>query len=198
MECVQSVSMKVLWNGAKIEEFKPGRGVRQGDPISPYIFVTCMDKLSRLIAECVEDGSWKPMRTGRNDPLISHLMFADDLLLLAEASEQHIEQIWGKLTGNQGWTLGNGKQSRFWADASLGEGRTIIDSVDFRIPDYLMEDRVAEYTNVDGGWDWDRLRMMLPAIVIDKIGPIVPPDEGDGDDKIHYATVVWQLIYGGA
>ncbi|KAI4297353.1 hypothetical protein L6164_037248 [Bauhinia variegata] len=48
MECVQSVSMKVMWNGAKTEEFKPGRGVRQGDPISPYISVTCMDKLSQL------------------------------------------------------------------------------------------------------------------------------------------------------
>ncbi|KAI4297365.1 hypothetical protein L6164_037260 [Bauhinia variegata] len=48
--------------------------------------------LIELLTERVEDGSFKPIRARRNDPLISHLMFADDLLLFAEASEQHIDQ----------------------------------------------------------------------------------------------------------
>jgi hypothetical protein len=49
-----------------------------------------MDKLSHLISHAVHEGTWKPMRAGRNGPLITHLMFADDLILFAEAN---VEQM---------------------------------------------------------------------------------------------------------
>lgn len=52
----------------------------------PYLLVLCLDKLSHLILEVVEEGSWKPLKAGRNGPLISHLMFADDLLLFGQAT----------------------------------------------------------------------------------------------------------------
>jgi hypothetical protein len=90
MNCVTSVKSNVLWNGARSEFFPPQCGVRQGDPMSPYLFVLCMDKLSHLIVEAIEDGKWKPMRAGRNGPLISHLMFADDLLLFGQATDENI------------------------------------------------------------------------------------------------------------
>ncbi|MCH81009.1 non-LTR retrotransposon transposase, partial [Trifolium medium] len=75
------------WNGARLEMFKPQRGIRQGDPISPYLFVLCMDKLLHLIIHAVDEGKWKGIKAGRNGPMVSHLMFADDLLLFGEASE---------------------------------------------------------------------------------------------------------------
>jgi hypothetical protein len=84
MSCVTTVKSNVLWNGARSDFFHPHCGVRQGDPMSPYLFVICMDKLSHLIMEAIDDGKWKPMRAGRNGPLISHLMFADDLLLIKQ------------------------------------------------------------------------------------------------------------------
>lgn len=93
-QCLSSSSFKVLWNGDKTEAFKPTRGIRQGDPLSPYIFVICLDRLSHLIADHVEAGYWKPMRVGRIGPQISHLMFADDLLLFLEAS---VEQCYNVL-----------------------------------------------------------------------------------------------------
>lgn len=49
MSCITSVSTNVLWNGKHSTHFEPQRGTRQGDPISAYIFVLCMDKLTHLI-----------------------------------------------------------------------------------------------------------------------------------------------------
>lgn len=59
MQCISSVSTNVLWNGSRSDSFNPQRGIRQGDTISPYIFVLCMDKLTHIIEEEVEprDGS---------------------------------------------------------------------------------------------------------------------------------------------
>ncbi|KAK4274538.1 hypothetical protein QN277_017742 [Acacia crassicarpa] len=87
INCVSSVSYNVLWNGSQTEFFKPSRGLRQGDPISPLLFVLCMDRLSHVICDAVEDGRWRPIRVSNSGPNVSHLMFADDLLLFGVASE---------------------------------------------------------------------------------------------------------------
>jgi len=81
--CIISPTFKILWNSNKTEEFSPTRGIRQGDPLSPYLFVICMEKLYHIIDDQVEANYWKHMRAGRSGPLISHLLFADDLLLFA-------------------------------------------------------------------------------------------------------------------
>ena len=49
MQCVTTPSMAVLWNGSKLDNFLLSRGIRHGDPISPYLFVFCVERLSHLI-----------------------------------------------------------------------------------------------------------------------------------------------------
>lgn len=93
MSCVSSSELAVLWNGEITEKFVPGRGLRQGDPLSPYLFVLCIKKLSHLIAEEVSKNNWKPIKLGRRCPPISHLFFADDLVLFAEASIEQMNVI---------------------------------------------------------------------------------------------------------
>lgn len=86
MQCVSGPSMSILWNGERTENFKPSRGLRQGDPLSPYLFVLCMERLCHMIDKAVIDKHWKPIKLYRGGPQLSHICFADDLILFAEAS----------------------------------------------------------------------------------------------------------------
>ncbi|XP_061342057.1 uncharacterized protein LOC133288347 [Gastrolobium bilobum] len=97
MGCVTSPYIEVLWNGSRTQGFYPQRGLRQGDPVSPYLFVLCMEKLTHLIMDEVDRKAWHPIRAGRAGPQISHLMFADDIILFAEASLSQMECITGCL-----------------------------------------------------------------------------------------------------
>ena len=60
MHYVETVQMSVLWNGKQLEWFKPTRGTRQGDAMSPYLFVLCMERLGHLIDQAVQEGRWSP------------------------------------------------------------------------------------------------------------------------------------------
>ncbi|GAU22350.1 hypothetical protein TSUD_106780 [Trifolium subterraneum] len=93
MFCVTSSSLSIMWNGCRLPSFTPTRGLRQGDPLSPYLFVICMEFLSHSILNNMEDGHWKPMRLSRNGPPLSHLFFADDVLLFAKATRSQTLNI---------------------------------------------------------------------------------------------------------
>ena len=69
------------------------RGIRQGDPLSLYIFVLCMERLAHLISAEVQNGGWKPMSMARNAPKLSHLFFVYDLVLFAKASFDQVAII---------------------------------------------------------------------------------------------------------
>lgn len=86
MQCITQVRYRIMVNGALSDVVVPTCGIRQGDPLSPYIFVLCMDKLSRLIDDLVARKLWRSPKAARSGPSISHLFFADDLILFAEAS----------------------------------------------------------------------------------------------------------------
>lgn len=61
MHGISSPSISVLWNGSKSCSFTPARGLRQGDPLSPYLFVMCMERLGDMISQAIHDGSWLPI-----------------------------------------------------------------------------------------------------------------------------------------
>jgi len=86
LNCISLTTFSILWHGEKTEAFTPSRGVRQGDPLSPYLFVLCMERLNHLIEAAVEKGDWKPIIASRGGPSVASLFFADDLILFGEAS----------------------------------------------------------------------------------------------------------------
>lgn len=97
MDCISSANMSILWNGGQTVTFKSTGGIRQGDPISPYIFVLCMERLSQLINLTVDCELWKPIKLARNGPHLSHLCFVDDIILFAKATSDQVLVIKGIL-----------------------------------------------------------------------------------------------------
>lgn len=93
MHFVSSSSLSVLWNGVTTDAFNPSRGIRQGDTLSPYLFVLCMERLGHLINEALTLGSWKPLFLSRRYPPLSYLFFLDDLMLFCEASNGQAEVV---------------------------------------------------------------------------------------------------------
>ncbi|KAH9730036.1 reverse transcriptase domain-containing protein [Citrus sinensis] len=89
MMCVSTVRYKVLRNGVEVGPIVPSRGLRQGDPLSPYLFIICAEGLSSLIRNRERAGLIHGVKVARRAPAVSHLFFADDCFLFFKA--QHNE-----------------------------------------------------------------------------------------------------------
>ena len=89
MSCISTTSISLLVNGSALEAFNPSRGIRQGDPLFPYLFILCMEYLGYLIEEKCAKGLWCPLKASRGNIKISHLFFADDLILFAKVNTEN-------------------------------------------------------------------------------------------------------------
>lgn len=89
MNCVTSVSYSILLNGQPQEYFRPKCGLRQGDPLSPYMFILCMEGLSSLFCNEEANGRIHGIEVSRIAPPISHLLFADDSTFFLQRTIQN-------------------------------------------------------------------------------------------------------------
>jgi hypothetical protein len=105
MQCVSTVSYKIKVNGELTEEIVPTRGLRQGDPLSPYLFLICAEGFSSLLNEAERAGNLEGITICANAPCINHLLFADDSLLLLKVNEgnanylRHVLQLYEECSG---------------------------------------------------------------------------------------------------
>ena len=79
MSCISTVSTSILFNGGMMEPIQLSKGIRQGDPLSPYLFILCKEFLGQLIEKKCIAKLWYPIKASRSGPSFSHLFFADDL-----------------------------------------------------------------------------------------------------------------------
>ena len=93
MHCITSVSYSILVNGAAYGDIIPTRGLRQGDPISPYIFLLCADGFSSLIHDAARNYKISGISICKGCPKITHLFFADDSLLFCKANSQECQSL---------------------------------------------------------------------------------------------------------
>ena len=62
ISCISSTDISILVNGGMLDSFEPSRGIRQGDLLSPYIFILCMEYLSHLNEQKCVEGAWVPLK----------------------------------------------------------------------------------------------------------------------------------------
>ena len=93
MQCASSVTYSVQINSKPRGQIVPTRGLHQGDPLSPYLFLLCADGLSALIKNAVSEGCMEGISVCRRGPSISHLFFADDSIIFYKASMEECDAL---------------------------------------------------------------------------------------------------------
>uniref|UniRef100_A0A2N9GNN9 Reverse transcriptase domain-containing protein n=1 Tax=Fagus sylvatica TaxID=28930 RepID=A0A2N9GNN9_FAGSY len=93
MECITSVSYALLINGGKTKSFIPSRGLRQGDPLFPYLFILSQDILSRIIENQFNGGGLSGVKASIGSPAITHVMYADDIVMFSKATRNEASNL---------------------------------------------------------------------------------------------------------
>ncbi|KAL9674773.1 hypothetical protein QQ045_002972 [Rhodiola kirilowii] len=115
-ECYSTVKLAVLVNGSPTKFFPLERGLRQGDPLSPFLFLLAAEGLSRIFNKASEAGKFEGVAWTETGERITHLQFADDTIIFckAEWSEvQNLKRILQSLEGCSGLKINYSKSLCF-------------------------------------------------------------------------------------
>ena len=88
-----TVTYSILMEGQPFGYFKPNKGLRQSDPLSPYLFLIYAEELSFLLHKVEQNGKIQGVRISNRCPLINHLLFANNSLPLCKASTVHCANV---------------------------------------------------------------------------------------------------------
>ena len=104
MSCVKGVTYRYKINGIPSSRILPNRGLRQGDPLSPYLFILAMESLSYMLKKAEAEGKIHGLKVTPTSPSLSHLFFADDIILFAKVNDEvyTLIDILNKFTGASG------------------------------------------------------------------------------------------------
>lgn len=102
-ECITSPRFSMALNGELAGFFKWKKGLRQGDSISPYLFIMIMEVLSRLLNKAQIENKFR-LHPLCNSPRITHLLFADDLLVFSNGSRASVSGIKAVMSVFKDWS----------------------------------------------------------------------------------------------
>lgn len=117
--CLKSASVSVLVNGSPTNEFRMSKGLRQGDPMAPFLFLIVAEGLNGLIRSVVDKNIYKEyILEGRDNSVgISHIQYADDTILMGEMSNSNVRALKCIL---RNFELASGLQVNFHKSGLMG------------------------------------------------------------------------------
>jgi hypothetical protein len=109
--------MSVLVNGSPSEEINIQRGLKQGDPLAPFLFLLVAEGLGGIMKRAVDLRRFNGFRVGNSDLVVSHLQYADDTLCIEEAS---VANLWSLKAILRGFEMCSGLKINFWKSSLIG------------------------------------------------------------------------------
>ena len=132
MVYVKTVTYSILVNGKPKGLIHPSRGLRQGDPLSPFLFLLCTESLHGLIKKAASNGDITGFRLCRHGPKLTHLFFADDSLLFCRANSTECSKVMDLLSVYEdfsGQKINKGKTALFFSKLVIEANRQIIKGI---------------------------------------------------------------------
>lgn len=132
LACISSVSFEVLVNRGKSESFKPSRGLRQGDPLSPYLFILVQEILLRLLDHELNLKNVYGIKTSISGPTITHVMYAYDIVLFSKASRRdaaNLMKTLGKYCKWLGQAINMSKSGVYFSKHTQGQTWRTVKSI---------------------------------------------------------------------
>ncbi|GAU17441.1 hypothetical protein TSUD_233190 [Trifolium subterraneum] len=115
--CVCGGNLSILVNGSPTEEISIKRGLKQGDPLAPLLFLLVAEGLGGLMRRVVEIARFRPFLVGSGEVPVSLLQYADDTLCIGEAT---IGNLWALKTVLRGFEIASGLKVNFWKSCVIG------------------------------------------------------------------------------
>jgi hypothetical protein len=115
--CVFAGNLSILVNGSPTKEFNIQRGLKQGDPLAPFLFLLVAEGFGGVMKKAVEDNLFKGFQIGGGGLSISHLQYADDTLCIGEAS---IQNLWTIKSILRGFHMASGLKVNFGKSCLMG------------------------------------------------------------------------------
>ncbi|KAK2369529.1 hypothetical protein QL285_082658 [Trifolium repens] len=115
--CVCAGNLSVLVNGNPTSEINIQRGLKQGDPLAPFLFLLVAEGFAGLMRNAVDKSYFKGFEVGSEDVVVSHLQYADDTICVGEAS---MENLWTLKAILRGFELASGLKVNFWKSCLMG------------------------------------------------------------------------------
>ncbi|GAA0141530.1 hypothetical protein LIER_02655 [Lithospermum erythrorhizon] len=167
---ISTVSYSVMVNGDQCGYFKSSRGLRQGDPFSPYLFLLCTERFIHLIREATSNGSLQGVQVGRSGPRLTHLLFVDDSLLFRQASVEEcgaIKTILRRYEESSGQAVNYSKSTVWFSPNVQGESKRAM-------LDILGVSERGVRGKVDG-WQTKSLSKAGKQVMIKAVLQAIPP-----------------------
>ncbi|XP_026428333.1 uncharacterized protein LOC113324228 [Papaver somniferum] len=123
-QCISTTSMAVIVNGSPRKFFKPSRGLRQGYPLSLYLFLFCMEALPRYLTHAETQHQIQGIKICRDAPAINHLLFADECMVFCKANMQecnNLIQIFQEFGQSSGQLINFSKSGIFFSKNTAPE-----------------------------------------------------------------------------